>query len=134
MAFSSSSKMIGEHERIGAVDACQHRRAFHHRQHFLRHVLDDLVGIAIGEDAGERAAPRHAVAPRIIDDDEIDAAFFLALGGKASAGATADDRFLARNHAVEFFKELRAFKAGHETSFHYLVVGSDGCRCEGCVH
>ncbi len=64
----------------------------HHRQHLVRHLADDLVGVAVGEQAGERAAPGHAVAARVVDDDQVDAAGLLALGRQAGAGAAADDR------------------------------------------
>ena len=63
----------------------------HHRQHLVRHLADDLVGVAVGEQAGERAAPGHAVAARVVDDDQVDAAGLLALGRQAGAGAAADD-------------------------------------------
>ncbi len=65
---------------------------FTDRQHLERHLDDDLVGIAVGEQAGERAAPGHAIAARVVDDDQVDAAGFLAFGRKPRAGAAADDR------------------------------------------
>ncbi len=54
---------------------------FYDRQDFARHVDDDLIGISIGEKAGERTTARHAIAPRIVYDDEIDTSGFFALGG-----------------------------------------------------
>ena len=95
-----------QHEGIGAVDAGEHRRVLDHRQHLLRHVDDDLVGVAVGEQARRRAAAGHAVAAGIVDDDEVDAAGLLALGGKAGAGAAADDRHARLDHALELVEEL----------------------------
>ena len=102
-----------QHERVGAVDAGQHRRVLDHRQHLARHVLDDLVGVAIGEQPRRRAAAGHAVAAGIVDDDQVDAAGLLGLGGQAGAGAAADDRLAGRDHLAEFFEDLLARYGGH---------------------
>ena len=92
--------LVEEHvhlaERIGAVDAREHRRVLDHRQHFGRHLHHDRVGVAVGHQPGERAAPGHAVAAGIVDDDQIDAAGLLAFRREARAGAAADDRLAAR--------------------------------------
>ena len=90
--FTSSRKTSMGAEGIGAVDPGDNRRVLDHRQHFARHVHHDRIGIAIGHEPGERAATGHAEAAGIVDDDEIDAAGLLAFGGKARAGAAADDR------------------------------------------
>ena len=108
--------MVGDHERIGAVDAGEHRRLLHDRQHLARHLDDDVVGIAVGEQAGERAAARHAVAAGIVDDDEVDAARLLAFGGEAGAGAAADDRLAARDHGAEPGENVLACNARHRSS------------------
>ena len=101
--------LVEEHvhqaERIGAVHAGEHRRALHHRQHFGRHLHHDRIGVAIGHQAGERAAPGHAVAAGIVDDDEVDAAGLLALRRQPGAGAAADDRLAARDHGAEFLHQ-----------------------------
>ena len=61
-------------ERIGAADAREHRRVAHDRQHLARHVDDDGVGVAVGQEAGEAAAAGHAEAAGVVDDDQVDAA------------------------------------------------------------
>ena len=43
--------MVEQAERIGAVDAGQHRRVRDHRQDLAGHLDDDLVGVAIGQQA-----------------------------------------------------------------------------------
>ena len=93
--FSSSRKTRHQPERVGAADAGQHRRLAHDRQHLARHVDDDRVGVAVGQQPGQRAAAGHPVAARVVDDDQVGAARLGALGGEARAGAGADDR-LAR--------------------------------------
>ena len=40
-------------ERIGGIDAGEHRDVLHHRQHLAGHVDDDLVGVAVREETGE---------------------------------------------------------------------------------
>ena len=50
-------------------------------QHFAGHLHHDRVGVAVGHHAGKRAAAGHAVAAGIVDDDQVDAAGFLAFGG-----------------------------------------------------
>ncbi len=82
------------------------------RQHLARHLDDDLVGVAIGHQAGERAAPGHAVAAGVVDDDQVDAAGFLAFGGKPGAGAAADDRLAARDHGAELLQQCRHVRTG----------------------
>ena len=57
-------EQLRDDERIGAVDAGEHRRLLHDRQHLVGHLLDDLVGVAVGEQPGRAAAPGHAVAAR----------------------------------------------------------------------
>ena len=105
-----------QHERIGAVDAGQHRRVLHHGQHLVRHLLDDLVGVAVGEQARGGAAPGHAVAAGIVDDDQVDAARLLALGRDAGAGAAADDRhaaaIMSRNLSRSFLRSIIALPVG----------------------
>jgi hypothetical protein len=60
--------------------AREHRRSLHHRQDFPRHVDDDGIGVAIGQQTGERAAAGHAIAAGIVDHDQVGPAVFLAFG------------------------------------------------------
>ena len=91
-AMIRSKQHVEVAEGVGAVHPGEDRGVLDHRQHLVRHLHDDLVGVAVGEQPGERAAPRHAVAARIVDDDEVDAARLLAFRRDARAGAAADDR------------------------------------------
>src|SRR5439155_13295430 len=74
---------------------------------------DDLIGVAIGQEPGERAAPGHPVAAGIVDDDEVDAARLLAFGRQAGAGAAADDRLAPRDHRLEPVEDVLAGYARH---------------------
>ena len=113
-AISALQELVGDHERVGAVDAGQHRRVLHHRQHLVRHLADDLVGVAVGQQARQRAAAGHAVAARVVDHDQVDAAGLLALGRQAGAGAAADDRLArARSCARKRVEDGLAGDAGH---------------------
>ena len=109
--------LIQEHahlaERVGAVDAGEHRRARHQRQHLVRHLHDDGIGVAIGEQPGERPAPSHAVAAGVVQHDQVDAAGFLALRGQADPGAPADDRLAAPGHVLEALHQRGTFEARH---------------------
>ena len=80
------------------------------------------VGVAIGHQAGERAAAGHAVAAGIVDHDEVDAAGFLAFGGQAGAGAAADDRLAARDHVVELVEDGLPFESRHRLTSGRLRV------------
>jgi len=97
-------------ERIGAVDAGQDRCVAHHGQHLARHVHHDGVGVSVGEDSGHAAAPCHAVAARVVDDNQVHAALLDELGrdSRARSGsqqgaarlylrAQPPQRFIARN-------------------------------------
>src|SRR6266404_8221830 len=105
--------MVGDQERVGTVDSGQNRRVADHRKHFAGHLDVDLVGAAVGHEAGERAAPRHPVAAGIVDDDKVDAAGLLAFGGEAGSGAAADDRLSAADHGAELLEYLVAGDAWH---------------------
>lgn len=104
-------------ERIGPAHTGQYRRGFDDRQHFARHVDDNRIGVAIGQQAGKRSAPGHAVAAGIVDDDEICAARLRALRRKPGACSGADDgapflnlaakppeRFLSLHRLNPFFR------------------------------
>src|SRR5882724_3234092 len=106
-------EILGDHEWIGAVDAGEHRRVLDHGQHLARHVEHDVVGIAVGHEAGERAAAGHAVAAGVVDDDEVDAAGLLALGGEARARPAPDDGLAAADHAAEALEDVRTRDARH---------------------
>ena len=49
------------------------------RQHFAGHVHDNLVGIAVRHHAAEAAAPGHAEATGVVNDEQINAAGLGAL-------------------------------------------------------
>ncbi len=72
--------MVHDHERIGAVDPRKHGRVVDDRQDLARHIHHDLIGVAVGQESCERTAAGHAVAPGVVDHDQVDAAGFLALG------------------------------------------------------
>jgi len=55
--------------------------------------------------SGQRAVAGHAEAARVVDDDKVDAAGFLALGANAGAGA-ADDRLARRDLAAEPLQDV----------------------------
>ena len=92
-------EQLRDDERVGAVDAGEHRRVLHDREDLVGHLLDDLVGVAVGEEARRAAAAGHAIAAGVVDDEEVDAARLFAHGGEARAGAAADDRLAARDLA-----------------------------------
>ena len=104
---------VHQAERVGAVDAGEHGRALDHGSTSARHLDHDLVGIAIGHQPGERAAAGHAVAAGVVDDDEIDAAGLLALGGEAGAGAAADDGLAPGDHGRERVEQGGSREARH---------------------
>jgi len=78
-------------EGIGAVDAGEHRRVLDDRQHLRGHLDHDGVRVAVGKQAGQRAAACHAVAPRVVDDQQVGAARLGAFRRDARARAAADD-------------------------------------------
>jgi hypothetical protein len=93
-------------ERVGAVDPGQDRRVPDHRQHLVRHLHDDVVGVAVGQQTGQGAPPRHPVAAGVVDHDEVDATGLLPLGRQPGAGASAYDRLPPGRHVVEVCDQL----------------------------
>ena len=81
------------------------------RQHLARHVDDDRVGVAVRHQPRERAAAGHAVAARVVDDDQVDAAGLGALGREPGARAGADHRPAARDRRLQPRKRLGALHA-----------------------
>ena len=85
-----AEELVADHEWIGCTDAGQNRRVRDGRQDFVGHLLDDRVGVAVGHQAGERAAPCHPEPAGVVDHDQIDSAGLLALGADARAGTAAE--------------------------------------------
>ena len=105
-------------ERIGSVDAGEHRCPGHDRQHFAGHLQNDRIGVAIGHQTGKRAATGHAVTAGIVDHDQVDPAGLLAFRRQPGAGAAADDRFAPGRHLAKPLQQYRAFKPGHRSPHH----------------
>ena len=101
-----------EPERVGAAHAGQHGRLADDREHFGRHLDDDRVRVAVRHEAGERAAARHPVAARVVDDDQVTAAGLGTLGREARAGARADDRASFCDLRTEPLERFQAVHAG----------------------
>ena len=91
----------GNDERIRAVHAGEDGRPLDDGQDLIGHFLDDLVGVAVREEPGRAAPPRHPVAAGVVDDQQVDAAVLLALRREACAGAAADDGFAAGDLVAE---------------------------------
>ena len=85
------NKHAHDTEGIRSADARQHGGVLHDGQDLLAHLHDHLVGVAVGHHAREGTPPAHAVPPGIVDDDNVGASRFRALGGQTGAGARADD-------------------------------------------
>src|ERR687897_506253 len=95
-------------EGVGAANARQHRRVVHDREHLAAHVHDDRVGVAVRQQPGQRAATRHPVAARVVDDDQIRPAGFGALGRQARSRAGPDDDAAAVERRAELGARLVA--------------------------
>ncbi len=74
------------------------------RDDLVSHLLDDLVGVPVCEEARGAAASGHPVASRVVDDEQVDAASLFAHGRQARAGATSDDRLAPRDLRAEPFE------------------------------
>ncbi len=79
----------------------------------MGHLADDLVGVAVGQQPGQRTAARHPVATRVVDHDQVDAAGLLALGRQAGAGAATDDELASGDLGAKPVQQDLAFDAGH---------------------
>ena len=114
-------------ERIGGIDAGQHRRVLHHRQHFAGHVDDDLVGIAVRQESGERTPSGHAVATGVVDHDQIDAAGLLPFGRQPGAGSPAHDGHASVDHVAESGRDIPCVMGPSRRSTGDLVECSECC-------
>jgi len=103
-------------EGVGAVHPRQNGGVWCHGDHLRGHVHDDFIGVAVCQKPGKRTTPRHPVAAGIVDDDQVDAARFLAFRGQPCARAAPDDRFARVAHSAKSIKKLFAFKSRHGMS------------------
>src|SRR5262249_39752677 len=87
-------------------------------EYLAGHLDDDRVGITIRHQPGEGAAARHAIAAGVVNNDQIDTARFLALGGETSAGTPADNRFSPRGHTAKLFQYRGSFNPCHWSPLH----------------
>ena len=90
-----------------------------------RHLHDDRVGVAVGQEPGQRAAPRHAVAARVVDDDQVRAARLGALGREPVPAPRADDH-AARASIAQLRARLVARHRpprGIRASFSAIAIG-----------
>ena len=85
------------------------------------------MGVAIGHHAGKGSPARHPVAPGIVDDDEIDAARLLALGGKAGARTAADNRLAPPDHLAEMGDKVLALETAHRSAGSPDVISRKDC-------
>src|SRR6266851_760745 len=109
-----AQEVAHEPERIGAAHASQHRRVVNHRQDLSGHLHDDRVGVAVRQEAGERAASGHPVAPGVVNDDQVRSTRLRAFGGKSGARAGADEHPSRVDHGAQpapglFACHLRTF-------------------------
>ena len=93
-------------ERIGAVDAGQHRGVLDDREHLVGHLHDDGIGVAVGEQPGQGTATGHAEASRVVDDEQVDAAGLGGLRRDTGTGASPDDRPALGDLTAETFQDL----------------------------
>src|SRR3982074_2799007 len=107
-------KGIEQAERVGPVDAGKHWRLLHDRQHLMRHLPNDFIGVTVGQHARERTTASHAIAARIIDDDQVDAAGLLAFRRQARPRAATDDRHAGAFHRLQPGEDRLALKSGHQ--------------------
>ena len=113
----------GDDERIGPVDAGEDRCLLDDREHLVGHLLDDLVGVPVREETRGASAAGHPVAPRVVDDQQVDAARLLAHGGEPGAGAAADDRLAARDLLAESLQNaLPGIVHAHRASCHCQLL------------
>jgi len=76
------------------------------REHFPRHLHDDVVGVAVCEQARKGSSTRHPVTPGVVDDNDVDAAGFFALGRQSGACAASDDRDVPVSFGVQPVEDL----------------------------
>lgn len=115
-------------ERVGGADPREHGSARDDGQDLARHLEHGGVGVPVRHEPRERAAPRHAEAPRVVDDDEIGAAGLGGLGREPDAGARADDGLLGGDGGAEAREELGARDRGHG-----LFIGMTGRSSRGVL-
>src|ERR1700731_2926550 len=78
------------------------------RQDLRGKVLYDLVGVSEREQTGQGPAAGHAITPRVVDDDKVDAGCLFTLCGDARAGPTPDDRPAVSHLLAESCQDQRS--------------------------
>ena len=78
-------------EWIGSAYAGKYGDSSGNWQDLSRHLDDDLVGVTVRHEAGQRPVARHAEAARVVDHNQVRSARLGALGRDSRACARADD-------------------------------------------
>ncbi len=95
--------------RVGRMHAANDRDFLDDREHLVFSDLHrDRIGVTIRHHAGRRTVAHHAESARVIDDDQISAAFLDELCADARAGAGGDDRLAAVERRAQSFANFFA--------------------------
>ena len=122
--------LLHDAERVGAADAGENRGVLHDGQHLGAHLDDDLVRVAVGKQARERAAAGHAEAAGVVDDEDVGAAGLSRLRRDARAGADAEQDVALGEGLTETIEDFRAgqFKHGVLLLFEYYLFFAEHMR------
>ena len=102
--------VVHDAERIGSADSSENRGVFDDGEDLTGHLEDYRVGITVWHQARQRSSPRHAVAARVVDNDQISATRFGELRRETDSGARSNDYFAAFDCGAE---PDQCFVAGH---------------------
>src|SRR3982074_2437626 len=80
----------------------------------MHHLPNDFIGVAASPHARERTTADHAMAARIVDDDQVDSASLLAPRRQARPCAATDDRYEGAFHFLQPGEDRLALKSGHQ--------------------
>src|SRR4030095_915521 len=101
---------------VGAIYTCEDGSFVNHWEDLPRHFHYDFIGIAVSQQSRKGAPPCHAIAARIVDHDQVEAAGLLTLCRQAVSCATADDGLALARHALKFRSQLLSREAWHQCS------------------
>ena len=104
-------------ERVGAAYAGKHGGVLNNRKNLYAHLHNDLVCVAVGKEARQRAAACHAETTGVVDNEDVGSASLGGLSGNAGTGAYAEQDFALCALFLEAGHDLFAGLVKHVASF-----------------
>ncbi len=91
--FKLFQEMGHQPEWVCSAHPCKYRRIPDDGQYLTSHFDDYCIGVAVRQHPSQRSASSHTIAPRIINDDQIDTANLITFSRQSVTGSSTYNDF-----------------------------------------